>query len=273
MKASRTIFSLLLSVALLLCGLSSGCTSDKEATSSYAQLPVLRIGSDDYPPFFSINEDSTYIGVDVEIATEACRRMGYKPQFVLIPWQDKDSYLSSGKLDCLWGSFSMNGREDRYYWAGPYLNSLQVIAVAKDAQITKLADLEGKRVAVQSTSKPDEIFSGQSDVAVPNIKQLYTFSDIDYVIAALQNGYVDAVAGHESVLTDHMKSSNGSFRLLDDELLEVQLGVAFYKDGDRTVADKLTKTLKEMNSDGFIADVLRRHGIYNDKLLTGDRNA
>ena len=33
--------------------------------------------------------------------------------------------------------------------------SRQVVAVSKDSDIYTLADLEGKRVAVQSTTKPD----------------------------------------------------------------------------------------------------------------------
>lgn len=40
------------------------------------------------------------------------------------------------------------------------MNSRQVVAVAADSDIITLADLENKRVAVQSTTKPDEIFSG-----------------------------------------------------------------------------------------------------------------
>lgn len=37
--------------------------------------------------------------------------------------------MENGTVDCIWGSFLMNGREDDYTWAGPYLNSRQVVAV------------------------------------------------------------------------------------------------------------------------------------------------
>jgi len=42
-----------------------------------AALPELTVGSDNYPPFIYLNNDSTPTGIDVDIATEAFARMGY----------------------------------------------------------------------------------------------------------------------------------------------------------------------------------------------------
>ena len=38
--------------------------------------PVIKIGSDNYPPYNFLNEDGIPTGIDVELATEAFRRMG-----------------------------------------------------------------------------------------------------------------------------------------------------------------------------------------------------
>ena len=62
-------------------------------------------------------------GIDVELAREACRRLGYKPVFQKIRWEDKDKLLEEGKVACLWGCFTMTGRKQKYLWAGPYLHS------------------------------------------------------------------------------------------------------------------------------------------------------
>lgn len=66
--------------------------------------------------------------------------------------------MENGTIDCIWGSFSMDGREEEYQWAGPYLYSRQVVAVHSDSDIRTLQDLAGKVVAVQSTTKPEELF-------------------------------------------------------------------------------------------------------------------
>ena len=41
-------------------------------------LPQLIVGSDTYPPYIYLNNDGVPAGIDVEIATEAFRRMGYR---------------------------------------------------------------------------------------------------------------------------------------------------------------------------------------------------
>lgn len=142
-----------LSLAFIL----SGC-SDKSAVSSDA-LPVIIIGSDEYEPYNFSDKNGNPAGIDVEIASEAFLRMGYKAQFKNIVWDEKDEMLADGKVDCLWGCFSMNGREDKYRWVGPYMNSRQAVAVRTDSNIYALSDLSGKRVAVQSSSKPEEMLS------------------------------------------------------------------------------------------------------------------
>lgn len=82
--------------------------------------------------------------------------------FKIIRWDDKDTYIENGDVDCLWGSFSMDGREDAYQWAGPYMTSKQCVLVRTDSDIYTLNDLNGKKVAVQATTKPEEIFLKRS---------------------------------------------------------------------------------------------------------------
>ncbi len=120
-------------------------------------LKTLNVGSDLYPPFVYSDEYGNIVGLDVEILTEALARIGYKPKYQLIDWEKKKELLASGELDCVMGSFSMTGRENEYRWAGPYLASRQVVAVDPESDIYTLADLEGKVVAVQSTTKPESI--------------------------------------------------------------------------------------------------------------------
>ena len=95
--------------------LLSGCRSADGGNS----LPLLVIGSDTYEPYIYRGEDGQFDGIDVEISTEALRRIGYRPVYQQIRWQDKDSYLQNGRVDCLWGCFSMDGREECYRWVGP----------------------------------------------------------------------------------------------------------------------------------------------------------
>ena len=151
-------------------------------------------------------------------------------------------------MDCLWGSFTMNGREDEYQWAGPYLYSRQVIAVRTDSKIRNISDLAGKRVAVQATTKPEEVLLERSDPRVPEVDMVYSLSGMDEIYASLRKGYVDAITGHESLYIS-------------------ELGVAFKNDTHQDLAKKMTQILKEMQDDGTLRDMVEKYGLDAEKAL------
>ena len=115
--------------AVVCCVSLSGCGA-AEKTAQQTDLPDIIIGSDNYPPYNYENVDGKPTGIDVDLATEAFRRMGYQAVFTYIDWEEKKELVDSGKIDCIWGSFSIDGREEEYRWSAPYMMSRQVVAVA-----------------------------------------------------------------------------------------------------------------------------------------------
>lgn len=225
-------------------------------------LKTLNVGSDLYPPFVYSNEYGDIVGLDVDILTEALGRIGYKPKYQLIDWEKKKELLASGELDCVMGSFSMTGREGEYRWAGPYLASRQVIAVDPESDIYTLADLEGRVVAVQSTTKPESILLNHTNENVPQIKELYSFSDRSYLNPALVEGLVDAIAAiaaHESSLLTYEKDYGVTYRILSEPLLEVGLGTAFDINDTRGIDVKLTHAYQEMLADGTMERLVSKY--------------
>lgn len=205
-------------------------------------------------------------GIDVDIAKEALSRMGYTPVFKQIEWQKKDEYLRSGEIDCIWGCFSMDDREDLYAWAGPYLFSNQSVMVKKDSDIYSLADLKNKIVGVQATSKAEWAFENNEELS--DIRYLYTFSTINEVFISLQRAYVDAVAGHELALRALIRGGD-DYRFLDENVLTSKLGVAFKKDYDQSFLALLANTLHEMRNDGTIKEIVDS---YTSNVMMEDGN-
>ena len=154
-------------IAVTLTGCKHTDSSKKET-----EKPVITLGSDNYPPYNYLNEDGVLTGIDVELATEAFKRMGYQVDVVQINWEKKKELVESGEIDCIMGCFSMEGRLDDYRWAGPYIASRQVVAVNENSDIYKLSDLEGKNLAVQSTTKPEGIFLNRMDERIPKLENL-----------------------------------------------------------------------------------------------------
>ena len=110
--------------------------------------------------------------------------------------------------------------------------SRQVVAVSKDSDIYTLADLEGKRVAVQSTTKPEEIFASHTDERIPELAEIFSLQNRELIYPFLSKGYADAVAAHEAAILQCMKDYDLEYRILEEPLQTVGLGVAFSKYDD-----------------------------------------
>ena len=236
-----------------------GLTACGGTDAKNSDLPQILIGSDTYPPYIYLNNDGTPAGIDVEIATEAFRRMGYAARFEVIDWEQKTALVESGAIDCIWGCFSMQGRETLYRWAGPYMVSRQVVAVNADSSIQSLSDLAGKTVMVQSTSKPEGIFLSGSDPRILQTVEVFSIEDRSVQYAMLACGYVDAIAAHETAILQYMKDNNAVFRILEEPLLVTGLGVAFAKNDSRGLDHQLNDTFAQMREDGTLERIVGKY--------------
>ena len=255
--------------AALLCS----CGRTGKTDDYTAAMPVIVVGSDNYPPFNYTGTDGAPTGIDVELANEAFKRMGYRAKFVTIDWEKKKDLVENGTIDCIWGSFSMDGREEEYLWAGPYLYSRQVVAVRSDSDIHTLQDLTDKVVAVQSTTKPEELFLNAEQNGLPRPRRLYSLQNRDLIYTTLIKGYADALAAHESAIRQFMKDYSAEYRILDEPLMTAQLGVAFAKDRSDDLPQQLTKVFQEMLADGTVRQIVSCYlddpGHYLDGLEDG----
>lgn len=265
----KILYLIVCAVLSFVCVTFSGCEKDLAAPDKDTR-PEIIIGSDEYRPFFYMDGDGVFSGLDVALAEEAFNRLGYKVTFVQIEWSKKDILLENGEVDCLWGCFSLTGREDLYSWAGPYLNSTESVLVKKDSDIQTIADLNGKSVAVQATAKPDEIFSAMLINGELTLKNFLCFTAVDNVFASLRKGYADAIAGHRTALDERIKNySDNQYRYLKEPLVKVQIGVAFKKDTHSGLVRSLTEKLAEMTKDGTTEKLLNEYGIDVQSSLEG----
>ena len=72
--------------------------------------------------------------------------------------------------------------------------SRQVIAVNDSSKINKLSDLKNKIIAVQSTTKPEELFLKQTDPKIPKVKQVYSMENRELIYTSLSRGSAAAPA-------------------------------------------------------------------------------
>ena len=102
MKGKRVIAGILLVgiIAVTLTGCKHTDSSKKET-----EKPVITLGSDNYPPYNYLNEDGVPTGIDVELATEAFKRMGYQVMLYRLTGRRKKNWWRSERLTVSWDVF------------------------------------------------------------------------------------------------------------------------------------------------------------------------
>lgn len=251
----------------VLAGVLTGCYQQKNEKKS--ALETIKVGIDKFEPYSYQDIDGNYAGIDVELATLAFEKFGYKPEFQIISWEDKDEYLADGSIDCIWSCYTMTDREKKYQWSGPYMYSRQAVVVRSDSDIYTLADLKNKRVGVQATTKAENLFLHMIDSKLPDVRQVNSFSTTEELFAVLRKGYVDAIAGHEALIGRLTSDDSNTYRMLEESPYISELGVAFAKGTHKELSDKLTKILEKMKKDGTIDKIVQKYGLDPEKNVWG----
>ena len=127
------------------------------------------------------------------------------------------------------------------------------------SDIYSLSDLEGKRIAVQSTTKPEAIFTSGEDSRIPQVKEIFSLQNRELIYPFLSKGYADAVAAHETAILQYMQDYDLEYRILGEPLLTVGLGVAFSKEDERGLEKELTSTFEEMRKDGTMSAIIGKY--------------
>ena len=235
--------------ALMAAGVCSGVTVYADADSK-----TLTVGFDaEYPPFGYMDEDGEYVGFDLDIAQKVCDNLGWELVKKPINWDSKDMELNSGTIDCIWNGFTINGREDDYTWSDPYINNEQVIVVAKDSGIEKLADLKGKNVVVQAASAAlDALNNDDNKDLKDSFASLTENPDYNTAFMNIDSGAADAVAVDIGV-ANYQLSQRGKdkYVILDEPIQNEQYGIGFKKGNDE-LKDLVWDEVKKLDESGEV---------------------
>ncbi|MGN0592543.1 MAG: amino acid ABC transporter substrate-binding protein [Ruminococcus sp.] len=243
----------------------TACGGSESAENSAEKFIV---GFDaEFPPYGYQDENGEYVGFDLDLAAEVCKRNDWELVKQPIDWNAKDMELNSGTISCIWNGFTMNGREDDYAWTEPYVDNSQVFVVKADSGITTFADLAGKGVAVQTDSSAEDALEAEENTDLTaSFKELVVVSDYNTAFMNLDSGAVDAIAMDIGVAKYQMESRNGSYLMLDEILSAEQYAVGFALDNTE-LRDKVQATLDEMREDGTFEKIAEEWELSDSVIL------
>ena len=263
----KRVFVALLAISMA-AGVLTGCGS-KGSDKTFT------VGFDaEFPPYGYRDDNGEYVGFDLDLAAEVCKRQGWELVKQPIDWDAKDMELSSGAIDCIWNGFTMNGREDAYTWTEPYVDNSQVFVVAAASGVQNKEELAGKVVAVQKDSSALAALNDEENadnIALrDSFAQLIEYADYNTAFMDLEQGAVDAVAIDIGVAQYQIAQREaGKFVMLqgeDNKLAVEQYAVGFLKGNDE-LRDTVQKTLDEMAADGTFTQIAEKWGLTDSVCL------
>ena len=255
-------------VSFALIVLVAACTAvltytDRNSSSAPStadeDLPVLKIGVTDNDPYVYVDATGDYAGIDIDIAREACKRAGLKPQFIEISWNDRDRLLKNGDIDCLWCDYSPCYREDKYYWTEPYLTVTVSVVAKKASGIKSLAHLDGSRTIAVIAGSVSERRLLAGDLGISPDVQIKSYGSAELCKAALVKGYVDCWMADVRSLDRLVAQYPGLYRVFAGNVMTVDLGVAFENSYEGTYVKSLNTVLFDMDRDGTIDRIVSNY--------------
>jgi polar amino acid transport system substrate-binding protein len=249
MKRFATIILVMGALFTLVTGCSSKSAGKEDKT--------LVIGIDDkFAPMGFRDENNKIVGFDIDLAKAAAEKMGKKVKFQPIDWSTKEAELSSGRIDLIWNGYTITDeRKKKVNFTKPYLKNAQVVVTLADSKLTKLDDLEGKVVGLQSLSSASDALNAAPIKS--KIKTVTEFADNVQALTDLKSGRLDAVVIDEIVINYYMTKEKEAFKVLDESLAPEEYGIGVKKGNEELLKD-LQKALDKMNEDGTATDISKK---------------
>ena len=253
MKKLTKLTALALALVMVL-GLLAGCGSsnaDSSTDNSGGDTAKLVVAtSPDFPPFESL-EGGEVVGIEVDILKLIAEQMGMELDIQQMDFDSVIPGVQAGKFDVgMSGITVTDKRKENVDFSSVYFMAAQAIVVSADSGITGKADLEGKKVSVQTGTTAE-------DYCMANGYEVLAFTANNDAAAALTGGKVDAwVVDNEVALA---MAPDLGLTVLDEAMTAEPYAFAFQK-GSELVAP-FNEALDALLADGTVEKIFSDYGV------------
>lgn len=263
-------FKKLLVVAMALAmALSLGAcgSKDKEEASSNTSSGSGKIvfGTNaEFPPFEYVTSNGTigeFDGIDIAIAKQIAEEQGKTAEINNMEFDSLLLALQNGQVDAVIAGMTISDeRKEAVDFSIPYYTATQVMIVKQDSDITKAADMEGKKIVV--------IQGYTGETCVKDMGYDYeAFKKGSEAILELVNGKCDVVV-IDSATAEKYVGDNAGLKIVEDtSAFEAEeYGIAVKK-GNTELLDQINASIQKMLDDGTISSLSAE---YLDADTSGD---
>lgn len=273
-KKSLILFVLLCALAVLFAGCGgkqepadqpADQTTDQTEDQSWEKIKEkgnFIVGLDDnYPPAGFRDAKGELVGVDIDLAKEAAKRLGLEVVFQPVQWDGVLMNLKNGDIDVIWNALGITEeRQKEIAFTDAYMIDKNVIIVNAGSSIKTKADLAGKVIGLQLGSTAEPAVTG--DPIHAEIKEIRKFESPTQALLDMQAGRIDAVVTNEMngrYLINQEKALDKYYILTEAEGF---FGAEPYGVGvrmeDKAFLAELNRVIDEMKADGTAAEISKK---------------
>lgn len=274
----------LMCAAMLVIGITSGCSSKEENTETKAETTatteettgtvaeekasidisgvklmndgVLTVGSEvGYPPFEDFAEDGTTpIGFDMDIITAVAKKLGLEVNIINTAWDGIFAGIDVN-YDCVASAVTITEeRKETMLFSTPYIKNYQAVVLPANSTITisSFMDLDGKSIAVQKETTSDELMSDYKSTGTINV-EIVANEKVTSCFTQLSNGEVDAVVVDSTVADGYIAKSSDYVIAYKDDAEAEEFGIAVGKE-NTALQQAINQALAELEAEGYIKE-------------------
>lgn len=231
--------------------------------------PVLKVATNAFfPPFESYDENSQFVGIDMDLAREIGERLGYK---VVIENMEFDSVITavqSGTHDIGMAGLTVTpDRAEQVDFCTEYYTSAQVVVARSGDPILALTDadaivemLKNKRIGVQRGTTGHMFVAGDEGFgyeAIPGATAVPHATGASAMLD-LKNGTVDYVVIDEAPASKLVEANSTTTAYNSVKLTEEAYAFAVNKN-NAELRTKVNEVLAAMMSDGTFQSILNKN--------------
>ena len=238
---------------------SSSSEKSNESKEGETKKKVLKVGLEaQYPPF-EYMEDGEFAGLDVELAKELVKELGYdEVEFVDTAFDAIFAGLDKGDYDVIISAITITpNRVKKYSFTTPYIKNYQCIVTLKDAKNKpkKLEELKGMDVGYQEASTSDTYVT--DNIEAGNVKCTpKEYAKIVDTFSDLKAKRLDAIVCDSTVAEQYV--ADGTYEITwkqEDEPEE--FGICLPKDSE--LVDEFNKALKTLEDNGKLEEIINKY--------------
>ncbi|MGH3961850.1 MAG: ABC transporter substrate-binding protein [Pseudonocardiaceae bacterium] len=236
--------------AAVLAVLAAGCGNSEPGTTATG-IPLVKAGQLTtctglpYEPF-QFERDGQVVGFDVDLVDLVAKELGVTQQIVDTPFDGIQSGadLNAGKCDLAAAGMTITEvREQNFDFSAPYFDATQGLVAKKGSGLTGLAQLTGRRVAVQNGTTGQKY----AEENAPDV-ELVVFEDLGLLLTAVETGDVDAGINDNGVLYDWV-NKKPDFEVIAEFDTNEQYGIGV-KTGNTALLNEINEVFAEARSSG-----------------------